>query len=194
MHTAKIRNRRWAFSYIFHLWLFRAGVTDCKWRTKPTKCCKVSGLVKQATAIKNHGKCTEIWERWVVNTIALPTSAPRKRSRWYWETRSNVKGEATRCADWNNQTKIFGRKKKTHLLLRILAVISRFGPYLTVVMIFVTQNNFKNGPVIPDCLWILPNYRTTQLLSQLRCGTETQKTMSVAPQLGNNSSKRSLTL
>ena len=41
---------------------------DCKWRTKPTKCC-----VKQATAIKNHGKWTEkiaIWERWVVHALS----------------------------------------------------------------------------------------------------------------------------
>ena len=82
------------FLIYFCLWLFRVGVTDCKWRTKPTKCCKVSGLVKQATAIKNHGKCTEkiaIWERWVVSAIVLPKSALRKRSRCYWETRSNVK-------------------------------------------------------------------------------------------------------
>ncbi len=42
--------------------------------------------------------------------------------------------------------------EKTHLLLRILAVIGRFGPHLTIVMIFVTQNNFKNGPGISDRL------------------------------------------
>ena len=42
--------------------------------------------------------------------------------------------------------------KKTQLLLRILAVIGRFGPHLTIVMIFVTQNNFKNGPGISDRL------------------------------------------
>ena len=29
---------------------------DCKWPTKPTKCCWVSCLVKQATASKNHEK------------------------------------------------------------------------------------------------------------------------------------------
>ena len=32
--------------------------------------------------------------------------------------------------------------KKTHLLLQILAVISRYGSHLMIVMIFVTQNNF----------------------------------------------------
>ena len=32
--------------------------------------------------------------------------------------------------------------KKTHLLLRIFAVISRYGSHLMIVMIFVTQNNF----------------------------------------------------
>ena len=41
---------------------------------------------------------------------------------------------------------------KTHLLLRILAVIGRYGPHLMIVMIFVTQNNFVNGPGISDCL------------------------------------------
>ena len=84
------------FFIYFCLWFFRVGVTDCKWRTKPTKCCWVSGLVKQATAIKNDGKCREkiaLWERWVVSTIVLLKSALRKRSRCYWETRSNVKGQ-----------------------------------------------------------------------------------------------------
>ena len=32
--------------------------------------------------------------------------------------------------------------KKTHILLRISAVIGRCGPHLKIVMIFVTQNNF----------------------------------------------------
>ena len=32
---------------------------------------------------------------------------------------------------------------KTHLLLRISAVIGRYGPYLMILMLFVTQNNFK---------------------------------------------------
>ena len=50
-----------------------------------------------------------------------------------------------------NQTKVF-EEKNTHLMLRILAVISRFGPHLTIVMIFVNQNNFKNGPGISDRL------------------------------------------
>ena len=27
------------FPIYFCVWLFRVGVTDCKWRTKPTKCC-----------------------------------------------------------------------------------------------------------------------------------------------------------
>ena len=49
------------------------------------------------------------------------------------------------------KTKIY---EKTCLLLWILAVsvIGRFGPHLTIVMKFVTQNNFKNGPGISDCL------------------------------------------
>ena len=42
--------------------------------------------------------------------------------------------------------------KKSNLLLRILAVIGRFGRHLTIVVTFVTQNNFKNGPGIFDRL------------------------------------------
>ena len=62
----------------------------------------------------------------------------RKRSRCYWETRSNVKGQHEPTGT-DNQTKI---NEKTHLLLRILAVIGRYGSHLMIVMIFVTQNNF----------------------------------------------------
>ena len=40
--------------------------------------------------------------------------------------------------------------KKSNLSLRILAVIGRFGPHLTIVVTFMTQNNFKNGPGISD--------------------------------------------
>ena len=36
--------------------------------------------------------------------------------------------------------------EKTHLLLRILAVIGRYGPHLVIVMLSVTQNNFSNAP------------------------------------------------
>ena len=41
--------------------------------------------------------------------------------------------------------------KKLTCLLRILAVIGRYGPHLMIV-IFVTQNNFQNGPGISDRL------------------------------------------
>ena len=37
-------------------------------------------------------------------------------------------------------------------MLQILAVIGRYGPHLMTVMLFVTQNNFKNGPGISDHL------------------------------------------
>ena len=40
---------------------------------------------------------------------------------------------------------------KTHLLLRILAVIGRYGSHLMIV-IFVTQNNFSDGLGISDRL------------------------------------------
>ena len=42
--------------------------------------------------------------------------------------------------------------KKNHLLLRILDVVGRYGSHLMIVMIFVTQNNFYNGPGISDRL------------------------------------------
>ena len=42
------------------------------------------------------------------------------------------------------------KKKKTHILLRILAVICRYGPHLMIVMmIFVTQNNLKTVQELP---------------------------------------------
>ena len=47
------------------------------------------------------------------------------------------------------KTKIY---EKNHLLLQILAVIGRYGPHLMIVMIFVTQNNFLNGPGVSDHL------------------------------------------
>ena len=40
--------------------------------------------------------------------------------------------------------------KRNHLLLRILAVIGRYGSHLMIVMIFVTRKNFQNGPGISD--------------------------------------------
>ena len=67
----------------------------------------------------------------------------RKRSHCYWETRSNVKGQhaPTRTDKADKIMKIY---EKNHLLLRISAVIGRYGPHLMIVMIFVTQieNNF----------------------------------------------------
>ena len=44
------------------------------------------------------------------------------------------------------------QSKSKHFLLQILAVIGRYGFHLMIVMIFVTQNNLKNGPVIPNHL------------------------------------------
>ena len=46
-----------------------------------------------------------------------------------------------------SKTKIY---EKNHLLLRIWAVIGRYGPHLMIVMISVTPNNFWNGPGIFD--------------------------------------------
>ncbi len=63
----------------------------------------------------------------------------RKRSHCYWETRSNVKGQHEPTRTDNQRQKYMN---KIHLLLRILAVIGRYGSHLMIVMIFVTQNNF----------------------------------------------------
>ena len=63
----------------------------------------------------------------------------RKRSQYYWETRSNVKGQHEPTRTDNQRQKIY---EKTHLLLQILALIGRYGSHLMTVMIFVTENNF----------------------------------------------------
>ena len=94
-----------------------------------------------------------IRERWVVSTTVLPKSALRKRSRCYWETRSNVKGQHALTQTDNQRQKYM---KKTHLLLRILAVIGRYGSHLMIVMIFVTQNNLKRSRSFRPSPWILP--------------------------------------
>ena len=56
--------------------------------------------------------------------IALPTSALRKCSCCYWETRSNVKG--LHVPTENKDENIY---EKTHLLLQHLDVIGRYGPH-----------------------------------------------------------------
>ena len=102
-----------------------------------------SGLVKQATAIKNSGKCTEkiaIWKRWVVSTIVLPKSVLRKRSRCFWEARSNVKGKHAPTQTDNQRQKYM--KKTLTFCCGFLAVIGRYGSHLMIVMVFLTQNNF----------------------------------------------------
>ena len=70
----------------------------------------------------------------------MPTSALRKRSRCYWETRSNVKGQHD-APTRNNQRQKY-MIKLTFSVLRILAVIGRYEPHLMIVIIFMTQNNF----------------------------------------------------
>ena len=66
----------------------------------------------------------------------------RKRSHRYLETRSNVKRQHELTRTDNQRQKYIEKKKKNHLLLRISAVIGRYGSHLMIVMIFVTQNNF----------------------------------------------------
>ena len=65
-----------------------------------------------------------------------------------------------------SKTKIY---EKNHLLLQILAVIGRYGPHLMIVMIFVTQNNFLNGPGISDCLLgFYPDFFNLQMFSDIK--------------------------
>ena len=84
------------FPHIFVFDCFESpSVTDCRrngersWRSAATE---VSGLVKQATSIKNRGKWTE--KNCKLRTFTreydyLSKIGTRKRSRCYWETRSN---------------------------------------------------------------------------------------------------------
>ena len=71
-----------------------------------------------------------------------------KKAFTFWKTRSNVKGQ--HAPTRNNQRQKY--MKKTHLLMRIVTVIGRYGLHLMIVMIFVTQNNFENGPGISNRL------------------------------------------
>ena len=99
-----------------------------------------------------YGKIA-IWERWVASTIVLPKSALRKRSRCYWETSQTSKGNMSKGNMRLLELTIKDKKIwKTHLLLRILAVIGRYGSHLMIVRIFLTSNNFLNGPGISDRL------------------------------------------
>ena len=68
------------------------------------------------------------------------------------------------------QTEVSHSVTKTRLLLRILAVIGRYGSLLMIVVIFVTQNNFENGPGISDLLLgfyrclIFPHFKTDSVI------------------------------
>ena len=79
-----------------------------KWRTKPTKCCSVSGLVKQATAIEKTTK--NVRKKNLQSENDEPKSALRKRSRCYWKTRSNVKGQHTPMRTDNHRQKYMKTK------------------------------------------------------------------------------------
>ena len=98
-----------------------------------------------------------------MNSFLVPMLARQSYSRsevaivsvhfpWVFNCRSFVRHLQSMMPTRNNQSQNYMEKQnktKTHLLL---SVIGRFGPHLTIVMIFVTQNNFKNGPGISDRL------------------------------------------
>ena len=83
-----------------------------------------------------------------MSTIVLPKSALRKRSRCYWETRLNVKGQhAPTVTDNQRQNMKKKKKKKKRKKSPFVADFGcnwqiRYGSHLMIVMIFVTQNNF----------------------------------------------------
>ena len=89
-----------------------------------------------------------------MSTIGFPKSALRKRSRCYWKTRSNVKGQhaPTQTDNQRQQQQQQQNENEKNSHLRILAVIGRYGSHLMIMMIFVTQNNFLNGPGFSDRL------------------------------------------
>ena len=64
----------------------------------------------------------------------------RKRSHCYLGQTS--KGNTDEPVRTDNQKQKYMMEKKNHILLRILAVIGRYGSHLMIVRIFVTQNNF----------------------------------------------------
>ena len=79
-----------------------------------------------------------IWERRVVSMISLLTGKLGQMP-----SKGNMRRLETKTQIYEKSSPFFGR---------ILAVIGRYGPHLMIVMIFVTQNNFKNGPGISDRL------------------------------------------
>ena len=43
------------------------------------------------------------------------------------------------------------KEKKTDVWYREAIYVCIYGPHLMIVMVFVTKNNFQNGPGISDC-------------------------------------------
>ena len=78
-------------------------------------------VMMQQPQVGVHGTVFETWNR--VKSFAIcDTDSKQSKTKIYEEKKK--------------------KRKKTHFLLRILAVIGRYGPHLMIVMIFVTQNNF----------------------------------------------------
>ena len=105
-------------------------------------------------AIKNHGKCTGEKKKNAISVRTLSREydclAKIGTNEAFTLLLKNCCQRAT-CANsnWQSKTKIY---EKNHLLLRILAVIGRYGSHLMIVMIFLTQNNLKRRPGISDRL------------------------------------------
>ena len=95
----------------------------------------------------------------------IGTKELRKRSRCYWEIRSNVKGQHAPTQTDNQRQKYM---KQNHLLLQILAVIGRCGSHLMIVMIFVTHINLKRSRNFRLSPWILPLSHCSGLMISIR--------------------------
>ena len=64
-------------------------------------------------------------------------------------------GQMSKCGESKQSEKNIWKNTHRNSLFVVdfgISVISRHGPHLMTVMIFVTQNNFKNDPGISDRL------------------------------------------
>ena len=75
------------------------------------------------------------------------------------------------------QFQLIKKTKQKKLHLQISTVIGIYGPHLMIVIIFLTQNSFQNGPGISDRL--LGFYRTVHCVRYLVFNTSPTSTLSV---------------
>ena len=149
--TAKIRNKRWVFFIYFCLWVsVRAGAC-CPLTFYLVPSNNVNASLVPILARHSYSRLNILRLQFfrafsvvfncgsLFNEAAYVSALRRLRSP-LWQSLTPTR---------NNQRQKY---MKNLLLLRTSAGISRYGPRLMIVMIFVTQNNFSNGPGISDHL------------------------------------------